>query len=94
VRHGRNWKKYNHMSYAEKLAFMATANRVTIGKITQVTATGLKDSYIPKVRGFFIGEAGSPGFETPFEARQAGEKILKQWKAEYQDMLKAAGGDE
>ncbi len=66
----------------EEIEHLKSANRVTVGKQTQVTDNGLKDWYIPRIRGRFVCHDINQKFryDTPEEARKVGKEILAHWK--------------
>jgi len=81
-----NHKNLKHLKSLEtkekKLRYM-TGGYVTIGKIGQVKDHSLVHSYCPKIRGIFIGDGeGGFLFDNPEEAREAGKKVMEDWKEE------------
>jgi hypothetical protein len=83
MRHSRNSKKFNTMNDAQRLEFMATADRVTVGMITQVFDHELKQFYVAKVRGIIVSDGDTYRFDTPHEASRFGHKILRNWQEKY-----------
>lgn len=66
----------------EKLEFFISGY-VTVGSYKTVEDNGLKEIYVPKIRGLVVGDKTLPGgFETPEEAREEGERIMAYWKDE------------
>lgn len=89
MKHSRNGKKLNAMNDEQRLEFMATANRVTVGTITQVFDHELKRFYVAKVRGIIVSDGETYRFDTPHEASRFGHKILDGWRKKYEAKAQA-----
>lgn len=83
-----NLKKYKVMDYDQRLEFMATANRVTIARVTQVKDRSLQHRFAAKVRGIIISNEDKYLFLTPEAARGFGRRALAGWKREFEEQAK------
>lgn len=84
MKHSRNGKKFERMNDAQRLEFMATAGRVTIGTTWQVVNDKqLRRFYVAKVRGIIVSDGDTYMFATQDGAREFGRNILDGWKREY-----------
>lgn len=84
-------RKFVKMTRDERFVHMATANRVTVGTITQLVDGKLKTSFVAKVRGVIVSDNGEWKFETPEEAQKFGRGLLEHWKREYYSGAKQEG---
>jgi len=78
------------MTYDEKLKWFASADRVTIGTITQVFEKDLKRFYVAKIRGIIVSDGENYRHTTKKAARAFGQKILEGWKELYANRLKGS----
>lgn len=83
MRKPRNSKKFELMNDEQRLEYMATANRVTIGVIWQVFDNELKRFYVAKVRGIIVSDGDTYKFEDANDAAFFGRRILNGWQQEY-----------
>jgi len=84
----RALSKFDSMTKEQKLEYMATARRVTVGTITQMIDTTpgraiFKKSYVPKIRGLFVGKHNDYKFDTVTQAHAAGLEMLNGWRKQY-----------
>jgi hypothetical protein len=82
--------KVKGMTREQEIAYLSTANRVTVGIISQVVEKpgggfNFKNFYVPKIRGIFVGDRDNYKHETPDAARATGREILARWQKEHAD---------
>lgn len=73
------------MNDAQRLEYMATADRVTVGITWQLDEAkkSIKRFYVAKVRGIVVSENDVYMFNTPEEARATGKRLLECWRKTY-----------
>ena len=77
-------RKIESMTRAARVEYLSTADRVTIGTVSQVFDRHIKTFYVAKIRGVIVGNPGEWKHETVGEAREYGRKVLKKWRADFE----------
>ncbi len=83
MNNSKNMRKFKAMTKDEQFEYMATANRVTIGTVSQILNRNFVTSYVAKVRGIIVSNDGKFKFDTVDAARIFGWSILLGWKEEH-----------
>jgi hypothetical protein len=87
-------KKIDDMTHDERVEYLSTATRVTVGTVGQIGTDEngkniIKNYYVAKIRGRVVGNNEKWKFDTKEEAREHGWEILDRWRKEWREKQEA-----